>query len=377
MKIKGLLESLLLKSTIEPCVSIYVNVDARERSISDIQTVVGSLIAMKRKNLKESKAQKNYLKSIFSSFEAVRNYFINDFDRRGAKTIALFASGGEIYEVLKLPVKLKDVLVVDKEFYVQPAAATFEILPSWILIVLNRAKCSIAKYQGGKLLSYETFKSEVPSKVKKGGWFSLEEKRMRRHIDEHVRWHIKEMFDRAKKISNGFEFDGFIIGTHHHDEEIIKEMMPQKIREKFIDFVNLEPGTKEEQVLDVLNSLFEERRKKYEREKIENLMDAVSSTQKAVLGLTPVLRAANLSAIEELVVTIDFHKPGFVCKKDGFLKASSGSCEICGEGLYEVEDIVRNLQQKVMSEGGTITTLFFTEFQNSTEPVGAFLRFNI
>lgn len=377
MKRQDLLESLLLKPVSSPCVSMYVNVDARERSISDIQTVVTSLITAKKKELKIKRYEKADLKDISEAFEVIKNYFINEFDRRGAKTITLFVLNGEIIEALKLPIKLEDSVVTDSKFYIQPAVAVLEVLPRWVLIALNRARYSIGEYLDGKLLSYETFKSEVPARVKKGGWFSLEEKRIRRHTDEHVRWHIKEALKKAKAVFKENKFEGLLIGTHQEEEETIKEMLPQKMKEKLVGFVRLEPGVAEEQVLDILNSAFEEYRKNWERGKIEDMKEAFSSAGKAVAGLPSVLRAANLFAIEELILQMGLKKEGFVCEKDVYLKDIAGYCEICGKKLAEVEDVIGRLQAKVISDGGMVTTLFFAEPGIENDSIGAFLRFHI
>jgi peptide chain release factor subunit 1 len=76
-----------------------------------------------------------------------------------------------------------------------------------------------------------------------------------------------------------------------------------------------------------------------------------------VLGLQEVIDAANVQAIETLVVAGAFERPGVICDSCGHLMRSGDSCPVCGEATFPVDDIVGAVMEAVVAAGGTVSQI--------------------
>lgn len=378
MKLSDSLQPLLSHQSEGLCISAYIDVDARERNIGDIQTVVNSMFIEMKNELKKSELPKADFKILNKDIEKVITFFKRNLIRTGVKTLAVFSNkGGAFFETLSLPLKLGDSLRVNKEFYLSPLLAALDAMPVWAFLLLDRSRYSIGLYGNARLLKYETHKPEVPARVKSSGWFSLEESRIRRHIDEHIRFHVGEGLRKLERSLGNTYIDGFLVGSHKELRDLLVEMMPSSLKKLFIGFIHLEPGSSTIKVLEKLNEFYDIKRKEFESRAISHLNNAVTMGGLAVIGLQQVLRALNMSAVGELFNYINFNAEGYVCPNKHYLSVSEGVCPMCSKELTGEKNIVIETTTKARSNGAKVTTIFNKEIWPVEEPIGALLRFPV
>jgi hypothetical protein len=76
-----------------------------------------------------------------------------------------------------------------------------------------------------------------------------------------------------------------------------------------------------------------------------------------VTGLQKCLRAASSKAIETLLLRDTDEAPGVVCDGCGWLGESGDTCPVSGDNLRHAPDVVDQLVQSVLRDGGEIRTL--------------------
>jgi hypothetical protein len=96
----------------------------------------------------------------------------------------------------------------------------------------------------------------------------------------------------------------------------------------------------------------------------------------AVLGLTSALEAANLQAIDTLVVAGDFRRGGATCPQCSHLARSVGTCPVCGSRMLGIEDVIGALMEATIAAGGTVSQIDVPS-PLDTEGIGALVRFPI
>lgn len=87
---------------------------------------------------------------------------------------------------------------------------------------------------------------------------------------------------------------------------------------------------------------------------VGRVCDTAWSGGNAVLGLQEVIDAANAQAVDTLVVAGPFARPGSICDSCGHLTRSGESCPVCGEPLFEVDDVVGAVMEAVVTAGGSV-----------------------
>ena len=104
--------------------------------------------------------------------------------------------------------------------------------------------------------------------------------------------------------------------------------------------------------------------------------DTAWSGGNAVLGLSTTLDAANLLAIDTLVVAGDFDRPGSICLECDHLLRDGAECPVCGSTMVQVEDVVAALIEVVVANGGRIHQIEVASPLDN-EGVGALTRFPV
>ncbi len=96
----------------------------------------------------------------------------------------------------------------------------------------------------------------------------------------------------------------------------------------------------------------------------------------AVAGTVRVLEAANAKAVERLVVSGTFARPGAACRNCGWLHRTATVCEVCGHAMEEVDDVVAEAMEAVLASGGSVRQVRVGSALDA-DGVGAFLRFPV
>lgn len=281
-------------------VSLYLDVDASKRSFSDIKAALNSLITEVSKKHKDNKTD------VEKILKKIEEYLINNFDRSRAKSIALFSVNDQIVKHIKVPVSLPDELVVEKDFYLRPLVSVIRRVPNFLTLFLSRSKYLLGKYSDGEFNIIEREESEVPNQVRGGGWLGFEENKIRRHIDEHVRRHLNKAFSRLKENYSKNSYDGWLLGYHAEIKSFVQKMIPVTLKDDVLKYVGLGPEIEEQDLKNIVYEVVPNIIKSEEEKKLKEIKKTFSTGGKAVKGLAGVVREANASAIEELIVSVEY-----------------------------------------------------------------------
>jgi peptide chain release factor subunit 1 len=97
---------------------------------------------------------------------------------------------------------------------------------------------------------------------------------------------------------------------------------------------------------------------RYERSEEERMVAEVVQTSAAgglgALGLQPCLWAGSVAAVGRLLVQEGAVTPGVICDQDRWLALAGETCPLCGQPVRRVPDIVDELVEVVIDEGGSI-----------------------
>jgi peptide chain release factor subunit 1 len=87
---------------------------------------------------------------------------------------------------------------------------------------------------------------------------------------------------------------------------------------------------------------------------VSEALAAAAAGGAAAVGLRPCLWAASVRAIDALYVREEASVPGVACDRSRWLALSGEICPLCGEATRRTPDVVDELVEAVLEDGGSI-----------------------
>ena len=292
--------------------------------------------------------------------------------------VAVFScSGAGFFHVVPLPRRVRDRLVIEQDPYVRPMTAILDEYRRFCAVVVDTRQARFFEYYMGELLDTGVVIDEGVRKKNFAGYYGLQEHNVRNHAREVANRHYREV---ARQLFLHFKAHGYdllFVGGH---ETTVSEFLPflhSYLKPLVASTFVIDPSTMTEPKLrEVCAQLEREFEAKEEVEMVSRLMDAAANERAGVLGLERVLDAANVAAIDTLLINGDVVVPGAVCDQCGWLSLSEGNCPNCNVALRPVGDVIDELTEDVINEGGSVEHIY-ADTPLKEHQVGAFTRFPV
>lgn len=292
-----------------------------------------------------------------------------------AQAVAVFSCSGEgFFEYVPLGDPARDVSIVGTTPYYRPLRAARNSARSVVAIV-DKRNSSIYMMNGyGTNLELQITETEE-AKANYGGWHGYAERKARSHAEKIAHQHFQETADALFSMHKEKAFDHVIVGGHAQDIDEFVDTLHPYLRHLFagsfvVDHHGLTPTSVTEHAMPIEDAS----RDASEERAIVELLDAAGTDSPHALGLVDAIKAANVRAIEKLIVCGPYVKDGTVCDECGWMARSDATCAACGETTRAVPDIVAEVIESTLAAGGTIQQVAVAS-QLDVHGIGAILRF--
>jgi hypothetical protein len=91
-----------------------------------------------------------------------------------------------------------------------------------------------------------------------------------------------------------------------------------------------------------------------EQKAVAEVLDRAAAGGLAAVGVSPCLWAGSVAAIQTLLVQEGVTLPGVICEDSRWLALSGDTCPLCGKLAQHTPDVIDELVQAVVDEGGSI-----------------------
>jgi hypothetical protein len=292
--------------------------------------------------------------------------------------IGLFASHGRnMFEEVELPSEPQDRILVDATPWVRPIAAVLDKAHRTCVVTLDRGHAVFWAYQDDDLEQIDEVKDEVLRDADyTGGRYGGRENATHHRVQELAKKHFRNVADRLEQLffpeqdheaqyetvvegkrPPSHRFDVLVIGEHGDQSSGFVDELSDRLREKlagtFTDPSMNDRGALKEQADEVLDRWERDR----ERRQVDHVLEIEAMGGWGVTGLHRCLRAASSKAIETLLLRDTDEAPGVVCDGCGWLGESGDTCPVSGDNLRHAPDVVDQLVQSVLRDGGEVRTL--------------------
>jgi peptide chain release factor subunit 1 len=200
--------------------------------------------------------------------------------------------------------------------------------------------------------------------------------RVSNKVDELAKRHYRRVAERLGELLQTGEYDLLIIGGHGYEVPDFVQQLPRPVRDRVAGTFSTEPGLAR---LTEIRDRAGEIAARYERERdqdlVSSVLEKVAMGGLATLGLGSCLWAGTVGAIQTLLVQEGAASAGVVCDQSGWLALSGEVCPLCGNPTRRTPDVIDELAEVVINEGGTIRHVNSGSARLLAHDTGADLRF--
>lgn len=355
--------------------TLYLRIEKTPQLSHSIE--LKDLIKIRRKELETQKWSQEVKKSLEADFKQIQDYVNLKFSREGVSTLAIFScSALKFWKVVTLMIPIQSQLAIQPQPFYRPLSFAIDQHKRFLFILVERAKARLFEICAGEILEHSDILDDVPSKVKEGGFGGYEERRIERHIEDHVRRHFKHVAETADHFFKKYVTDYVILAGSETNTSEFRQYLPGGFSPKVVATIHEEMTASTKDILEKTMKIEKEMRQKEETQLVNQLFKEVNSGGLGIVGLDSTLRALQRGQVNQLLVQEGFGREGYQCVSCMSLHTKNGSCDFCGASTNSVHDVVAEAVQDAMKQGCQVKYISLPGSQLAAAGnIGAVLRF--
>lgn len=279
-----------------------------------------------------------------------------------------------IWYVFRFPKPFRSKIYVEKNLHLKPFLNMFDEYERYCTVVVDKEKARIFLTFLGEIEEFSyIFDKTFPGKHAQGGW---SQRGNQEHIEVHLLRHLKKVADQTYKFFKKKNFDRLIIAGSKEALPIFESCLHPDLKKRLSGKFLSEMFQPKEHFLKQSLAVEEKIERQKEQEQISQFLNNLGIKNKAVSGLEETLEAAQKKEILKLFLNMGYKKPGFSCTKcDSLFVEKKKECPYCHGQVEEVSDVVDELVQKVLDQGGKVEFVLANPELKKVGNIGAMLRF--
>jgi peptide chain release factor subunit 1 len=207
----------------------------------------------------------------------------------------------DFFEALQLEAPLEqNALYINDRPNLYPLAKLNDQYPRYAVLLADTNSARIFVYALRKLERQEEVQNVKTRGTSMGGWSQA---RYQRHNENYHLHHAKEVIDTLERIVRSEGIDKVMLSGDEVILPILKEQMPQHLRDKIIDILRLDIRTPEHEILTASLARLQEKDAETDAAKVERLLDEYRSGGLGVVGTADTLAALGIGQVDELIIT--------------------------------------------------------------------------
>lgn len=350
-------------SSTYPVLSVYLNKGP----------ALGAQLTDVLKPIKELEFERAQEMSLRADIEKISNLRL---ERETAPAIGIFSCDGEgWFHVERLHRSVPDFATTGHRPYLRPVRTLPRNTRTKVAVVESRS-ATLWLMEAGQITKVDDIVVDETVKKNYGGWQGYAERKAQARSDELMHRHYRETAEKLFTLHKRQPFDYIIVGGHRTDTHEFVESLHPYLRSHVAGEFVIDPRTMTgPAVLEKASALEAAAERDRRIALVDSIMDASGSTGKAALGISDVVDATNLKAVQDLVVVTESPRvPGAICDECTWISLSGGECQGCGAEMRSVCDVVDEVIEAVIRDRGTVEGIG-ADTALDAHGVGGLLRF--
>jgi len=364
------------KSQGDLVTSFFLDTDKSRQNKKEILLTLKNLLNDAKARACGLAAGKEKTESLIRDLDIIADYAGQAVASSNSAGLAAFScSQQKFWQPLELPHGPRNRVIFDANFYVRPLVAILEKYSPICVQLISRRQARWYGVSMGEIKLLGELQSDVPSRIREGGFEGTEAKKIERHLDARLQDHFKRTAKKAFDLSRQYPFEWLFIGcedNHGADFEAhLHSYLREKIKAHIKSRLNDSPAKILQEVLEVEVRL----KKAEEEETVQRLVAEIERGGLAASGLRDTVHRLNQFEVQSLVVTHNFSKPGRICPTHKILYLDELKCPVCDKKTDVVQDVVDEAIETVLKRGGTVKQVTPPSKLDRYGHIGAFLKY--
>lgn len=356
--------------------SFYLDTDKGQQTKKEIAVSFKNLLNKGRGRLESMDLNRARKDSLFQDLEKIGRFGKQKLSGFGGAGLAIFSChGAKFWEVLALPRPPRNHLFFDRSLHVRPLLAIRDEYRRICALLLSRQDAGWYEIFMGDIELIDRLRSDVPSRVREGGWKGYESKRIERHIDAHLHDHFKKTAQRTFELFKKNKFDWLFLGCKEEHRPEFEPLLHPYLKDRLKGWLRTNSSDTEDKILKQALEIEKTLKAEEEAGLAHSLTSELEKGGRAVSGLKDVLRRLNSAEVQVLVLTRNFAREGRVCPKCHFLYLDALRCPVCQVKTDRVQDIVHESVHAAMDKKVRVRYVTAPSRLDRYGKVGAFLRY--
>lgn len=356
--------------------SVFFDTDKGNKTKKEIFLSLKNLVSQAKiriESMDESKAKKDSLAKDLEHLKDFADRKLNSYPFAGLAAFSCYKEG--FWEVYDLPAAPKNRIVFDRNPYVRPLSALLNSLHRICLLIFDRKSARWFDLFLGEIRPLGELESDVPSKVREGGWEGYESKRIERHIATHLRDFLKKVSDRTFSLDKENSFDWLLVGCPNEYAAEFQSLLHPYLKNKWKGQLKVKPGDSRESILKEALPIIEGLEKKDDEETVRRFVSELERGGLAVSGLKSTLQNLNRGLVQTLIVTRNYIKEGRKCPRCHFLFTEEPKCPSCQIKTEKIGDIIDEAVEAALDKNCRVEHINPPLRLGRYGKIGAFLRY--
>jgi peptide chain release factor subunit 1 len=268
--------------------------------------------------------------------------------------LGIFASAGNgLFEQVSLPRPVRDRIVVDTTPWVRPMLAVLDEYHRMCVVLVDKAWAQVWELYLGEMREVTQIKD--PALRKPNFAAGMAEYRVRNKADELSKHHYRRVGSVLDELLRTEGFDVIALGGHPHEMTAVTGFLSRDVASRVAGTFAADPATATAaEIRRSAEAIMQRYERQEEQRLVGEIFEAAAAGRPAAIGLEPCLWAGSVAAVQHLVIDEGAAVPGVVCDKSGWLGTAGGQCPLCGQATRETPDVLDELAEYVVEEGGAV-----------------------
>ena len=358
--------------------SFYLDRDKSRLTKKEISLALKNILHQGRQRVEETGLGKPVQESLSADLDKINTYCTQHILGSSLPGLAVFSCQGEkFWQEFDLGSAPRSRLVFDHNAYVKPLAAALDESHRMCALVVDRREAHWFSVHLGEAKLLDRLKSDVPSKVKEGGFEGTAAKRIERHVEAHLIEHFKKAAALTFDLFKAHSFDYLLLGCAEELRPDLESQFHPYLKSKVHYGLKLKPGASADQVLQESNELDKALKKKEEESLLLKFVSELEKGGLAVSGLRDTLRSLNSGEALVLLVSRDYSAPGRLCPRCRLLYIEEKTCLSCHKPTQPVIDILDEAVELALDKKSGVKNISPSSRLDHYGRVGALLRYKV
>lgn len=227
-KIENIIEKLNIFKNHQ-VLSVYLGNEGKK-------AIASSALLTEFNSLIHNSLNKDQQKMFKDDIKKIEFYVRELYDTRGKRSVVFFTSGKNLWEVLELEFYLPTLCSIFDSPYIKPITNAFKEQKKYLFLLVDRQKARLFTIHLGNIEEHEeVFGQHVPQKVRQINEAWKREDKILRHIDDHLRRHLKFIAEKTSEFAKNKHINFIVLGGHRELFSKIKKHLPHHLAKKVLD----------------------------------------------------------------------------------------------------------------------------------------------